>query len=81
MARRFAVVISQAAGLSGMPSAGQRSSATTSASCARSSARPTSRTIRVSPAMRRADSMCQTASIARGTSGGVTGGPVAGAAR
>ena len=36
----------------------------TSASCARSSARPTSRTIRASPAMSLADSILQTASIA-----------------
>jgi len=44
--RCFAVAISQAPGFSGMPAAGHCSSAATSASCARSSARPTSRTIR-----------------------------------
>ena len=50
-ARCLAVVISQAPGLSGTPSRGQCSSAATSASCARSSARPTSRTMRATPAM------------------------------
>src|SRR5258706_89937 len=39
--------------------------AATRASCARSSARPTSRTIRVRAAMSRGDSILQTASIAR----------------
>src|SRR3972149_5518598 len=57
--------MSQAPGLSGTPEAGPRASATTSVSCARSSASPTSRTIRVSPAMSLADSILQTASIAR----------------
>ena len=42
-----------------------RARAATSASCAKSSARPTSRTMRASPAMSRADSIRQTASIAR----------------
>ena len=42
----LAMAISHAPGLSGAPSAGQRSSATTIASCASSSARPTSRTAR-----------------------------------
>src|SRR5687768_16591403 len=65
MARCFAVPINQAPGLSGIPLAGHCSSAATSASCARSSASPTSRTIRVSPAMSFADSIRQTASIAR----------------
>ena len=46
------------------PSRGQCSSAATSASCASSSARPTSRTMRARPAMSCADSMRQTASIA-----------------
>ena len=41
------------------------SSAEISASCASSSARPTSRTMRASPAIRRGDSMRKTASIAR----------------
>ena len=68
MARCLAVAISQAPGLSGTPVAGHCSSAATSASCARSSARPTSRTIRARPAMSRADSIRQTASIARWTS-------------
>src|SRR5262249_55144950 len=47
------------------PVSGHRSSATTSASWASSSATPTSRTMRQSPAMSRADSILQTASIAR----------------
>ena len=63
-ARCFAVVMSHAAGLSGMPATGHVSSAATSASCASSSARPTSRTIRATPAMIFADSMRKTASIA-----------------
>ena len=46
IARFFAVAMSHAPGLSGMPVSGQRSSAVTRASCARSSARPTSRTMR-----------------------------------
>src|ERR687885_730136 len=65
MARCFAVAMSQAPGLFGIPVCGHRSSAITRASCARSSATPTSRTIRVSPAMSRADSILQTASMAR----------------
>ena len=52
-------------GLSGTPVSGHCSSAATSASCARSSARPTSRRMRARPAMSRADSIRQTASIAR----------------
>ena len=40
MARRFAVAMSHAPGFSGMPVAGQRSRATSRASCARSSAWP-----------------------------------------
>src|SRR5438093_1891000 len=62
--RCFAVVMSQAPGLSGTPDSGHCSSAATRASCARSSARPTSRTIRVSPAMSLGDSIRHTASIA-----------------
>ncbi len=54
------------------PTRGQRSSAATSASCASSSARPTSRTMRARPAMSRADSMRQTASIARWVSAAAT---------
>src|SRR5690349_17660861 len=65
IARFFAVAISQAPGLSGTPASGHFSSAATSASWARSSARPTSPTIRARPATRRADSIRQTASIAR----------------
>src|SRR5687768_4566357 len=57
--------MSQAPGLSGTPDRGQVSSAATSASCASSSARPTSRTIRARPAMSLADSILQTASMAR----------------
>src|SRR5512133_3754482 len=56
--------MSHAPGFSGMPPVGHRSSATTSASCARSSASATSRTRRTSPPMSRADSIRQTASIA-----------------
>jgi hypothetical protein len=70
--RRRAVVMSQAPGLSGTPDSGHCSSAVTSASCASSSATPTSRTIRVSPAMSRADSIRQTASMARWVSEAVT---------
>ena len=72
MARFFAVAMSQAPGLSGTPDSGHRSSAATSASCASSSAMPTSRTIRARPAMSRADSIRQTASIARCASVAVT---------
>src|SRR3712207_3551072 len=53
--------MSQAPGLSGTPDCGHCSSAATSASCARSSATPTSRVSRVSPAMSRGDSIRQTA--------------------
>ncbi len=72
MARCFAVAMSQAPGLSGIPDSGHRSRAMTSASCASSSARPTSRTIRASPAMSLADSIRKTASMARWTSVAVT---------
>src|SRR4051812_35173468 len=64
IARCLAVAMSQAPGLSGTPDSGHCSSAATSASWARSSASPTSRTIRVRPAIRRVDSIRQTASIA-----------------
>src|SRR5690242_19323274 len=74
-ARCFAVAMSQAPGLSGTPDSGHCSSAATSASCARSSARPTSRTIRARPAISRADSIRQTASIVRLTSGDATAAP------
>src|SRR5208282_3848037 len=49
----------------GHPVDGHCTSAATRASCARSSARPTSRTVRASPAMSRADSIRQTASTVR----------------
>src|SRR5229473_639844 len=65
IARCLAVAMSQAPWLSGMPEAGHCSSAATRASCASSSARPTSRTMRVRPAMILADSIRQTASMAR----------------
>src|SRR5882757_786419 len=64
MARCFAVAISHAPGPSGTPRTGHCSSAITRASCASSSAAPTSPVIRVRPAMRRGDSIRQTASIA-----------------
>ena len=54
IARCLAVAMSQAPGLSGTPDFGHCSSAATRASWARSSATPTSRTIRVNPAMSRA---------------------------
>src|SRR3954451_23916541 len=65
IARFFAVAISQAPGFSGTPDAGHFSSAATSASWARSSAKPTSRTIRARPAIRRLCPPRQTASIER----------------
>src|SRR5450432_407370 len=65
MARRLAVAVSHAAGLSGTPDCGHCSSAATSASCASSSARPTSLTMRVSPAMILADSIRQIDSTTR----------------
>ena len=68
IARCLAVAISQAPGLAGTPVSGHRSSAATSASCASSSARPTSPVTRVSAAMSFADSMRQTASTTRETS-------------
>ena len=52
-------------GSPGRPTAATAPARSTSASCARSSARPTSRTIRVSPAISRGDSIRQTASIVR----------------
>src|SRR6266480_4708183 len=65
MARLLAAAMSHAPGLSGMPDSGHCSSAATRASWARSSATATSRTMRVSPAINRADSIRHTASIAR----------------
>src|SRR6266566_1660908 len=64
MARCFAVAMSHAPGLSGTPAFGHCSSAMTRASCARSSAMPTSPTSRARPAMSLADSIRQTPSIA-----------------
>src|SRR3989441_3401933 len=71
MARRLAVAMSHAPGLSGTPDCGHPSSAATSASWARSSARPTSPTIRARPAMSLADSIRQTASMASAACCGV----------
>src|SRR3569623_1111717 len=65
MARRLAVCISQAPGFCGMPLWGHCCRATTNASLASSSARPTSRVILVRPAINLAASMRQTASTAR----------------
>src|SRR5688500_6737154 len=64
--------MSQAPGLSGTPDSGHCSSAATRASCASSSARPTSRTIRARPAISRPDSILQTASMVRWMSEAVT---------
>src|SRR5918996_4156983 len=72
IARCFAVAMSQAPGLRGTPDSGHCSSAATSASWARSSATPTSRTMRARPAMSLGDSILQTASIARWVSVPVT---------
>ena len=60
----FAAAVSQAPGLSGTPLAGHSVSAISSASCASSSARSTSRVIRASAAINRARSIRNTASIA-----------------
>src|SRR5881397_1533201 len=65
VARCFAVAISQAPGPSGTPDVGHCSSAATRPSCASSSAVPMSPTRRASPAMSRADSIRQIASMAR----------------
>ena len=64
MARCLAACISHAPGLRGTPDAGHCSRAATSASCARSSAAPTSRTRRISPAISFGDSRRHTASMA-----------------
>src|SRR5258706_2394654 len=63
--------MSHAPGLSGMPDWGHCSRAATRVPCARSSARPTSRTRRVRDAISLADSIRQTASIVRWISGRV----------
>src|SRR5947209_472040 len=55
--------MSQAPGLSGTPDSGHCSSAATRASCARSSASPTSRTMRVRAAMSLGDSILHNASM------------------
>src|SRR4029453_9461668 len=78
IARCLPVPMSQAPGLSGAPDSGHWSSAAMSASWARSSATPTSRTIRASPAMSRGDSIRQTASMARWASEDGTVLPVVG---
>src|SRR5262245_52225548 len=65
--------MSQAPGLSGMPTFGHCSSAATSASCASSSAVPISRTIRIRPPISFACSILKTASMARCVSVAVTG--------
>jgi hypothetical protein len=65
MARCLALAMSHAPGLSGTPDCGHCSSAATRASCARSSATPTSRTIRARLAISFGDSIRQTASMAR----------------
>src|SRR5579871_5503976 len=57
--------MSHAPGLSGTPLRGHCSSAITRASCASSSARPTSRTRRARPAISFGDSMRKTASMLR----------------
>src|SRR5438093_2020996 len=72
----FAVPMSQAPGRSGTPPPGHCSSAATRASCASSSAVPMSPTTRVSPAMSRADSMRQIASIARCASAAAVTSPL-----
>ena len=65
MARRLAAAISQAPGLFGTPVCGHSDRAITRASCASSSARPTSRTIRARPAISLARSIRNTVSITR----------------
>src|SRR3569623_1048388 len=65
MARRFAGCINHAPGCCGIPLSGHCCRATTSASLASSSERPTSRVILVNPAISLAASMRQTASTAR----------------
>src|SRR5688572_3541554 len=69
MPRRLAIAISHAPGLRGTPSFGHCSRAETSASCARSSARPTSRVMRASAAISFGDSIFQTASMVLEMSG------------
>ena len=73
IARCLAVAMSHAPGLSGTPVSGHFSRAIKRASCARSSAWPMSPTMRASPAMSLADSILQTASMARCVSVAVMG--------
>src|SRR5215510_8843931 len=72
MARCLPVAMSHAPGRSGIPDSGHCSKAATNASWASSSATPTSRTMRVRPAISLADSILQTASMARCVSVAVT---------
>ncbi len=65
IARCFAVDMSHAPGLVGTPVVGHASSAATSASCAISSAIPTSSTMRATPATMRGNSILNTASTER----------------
>ena len=74
----LAVAMSQAPGLSGTPDSGHCSSAATRASCASSSATPTSRTMRARPAISLGDSIRKTAWIARCVSETVTRAGLAG---
>ena len=73
----MAVVVSHPPGFGGMPAAGHCSSAARTASCAASSARPTSPVMRASVAITRADSIRQIASIAAGVATATEGYPVA----
>ena len=75
MARCLAACISQAPGLRGTPDAGHCSRAATSASCARSSAAPRSRTRRISPAISFGASRRHTASMAAWESAAHAVGP------
>src|SRR5258708_14261212 len=70
-ARRLAVVISQAPGLSGTPVAGHRSRAANRASCVKSSASGTSRSILARLVISRGCSIRHTARIARWASAAV----------
>src|SRR5262245_18064227 len=72
MARCLAACISQAPGLRGMPSVGHCWRAATSASCASSSARLMTRTMRTSAPISFADSIRQTASMAAWVSAACT---------
>ena len=67
-ARRYAVVVSQAAGLSGIPSSGQRIKARSIASWMLSSARYQSLVVRIRPARMRSRSVAIAAATACATS-------------